>query len=481
MGPVLEAMGLRMGTSLVHLAASRDPRFADDPWNAIAPVLDGTSSPPDTRFVADIEAFRPLWADHMANSQRRRFAHSLSMLAIDVDQARRWWDPAKRVATAGSPLSDDEIVENPYVVSELDRGGRQSQPVSFMTVDRGFIAGHGPAGDVSPADRRRLRGGAVSSLRWASLQGDTLLGVPELRDAAARIPVPESVQIPDRWIEAESAFMAERMTVTDGEPQSVQLNDRRDIAGFLQRKLRARANRSLPSLGEAWHDLLTDTVSETSPSFDPSEPRVAAALDEQTRALEAITTRKASVLIGRAGTGKTTLLGALSRAPSQAGKVIFLAPTGKARVRLESRVAESTEVMTVAQYLFRLKRYDTARQEPIQGDACYDAHETIVVDESSMLTEDTLAALLATFTSAVKRLILVGDPAQLPPIGPGRPFADLVAHLRPLDVGPDEDLDDVAKRRGALASLTHEVRTVEGARSDTPPTRTLVYGRSYAA
>ena len=84
-----------------------------------------------------------------------------------------------------------------------------------------------------------------------------------------------------------------------------------------------------------------------------------------------------------------------------------------------------------------------------------------------MLTEDDLAAVLATFTGRVKRLILVGDPAQLPPIGPGRPFADLVAHLDPANDFDDEDPDEVQRRCGALARLTHEVRTVEGRQSDT--------------
>ena len=40
-----------------------------------------------------------------------------------------------------------------------------------------------------------------------------------------------------------------------------------------------------------------------------------------------------------------------------------------------------------------------------------------------MLTEGcALAAVVSTFTGRVRRLILVGDPAQLPPIGPGRPL-----------------------------------------------------------
>src|SRR5207249_1693423 len=57
---------------------------------------------------------------------------------------------------------------------------------------------------------------------------------------------------------------------------------------------------------------------------------------------------------------------------------------------------------------------------------------TVIVDESSMLTEDMLGALLDAL-QGVKRFIFVGDPAQLPPIGAGRPFVDIVAKLRPAD------------------------------------------------
>ena len=46
-----------------------------------------------------------------------------------------------------------------------------------------------------------------------------------------------------------------------------------------------------------------------------------------------------------------------------------------------------------------------------------------------MLTEEMLAATIEAL-AGVERLILCGDPRQLPPIGAGRPFADLVAFLR---------------------------------------------------
>jgi hypothetical protein len=60
------------------------------------------------------------------------------------------------------------------------------------------------------------------------------------------------------------------------------------------------------------------------------------------------------------------------------------------------------------------------------------AFGTVIVDEASMLTEDMLGALLDAL-QGVKRFVFVGDPAQLPPIGAGRPFVDIIAKLRPAD------------------------------------------------
>jgi hypothetical protein len=57
----------------------------------------------------------------------------------------------------------------------------------------------------------------------------------------------------------------------------------------------------------------------------------------------------------------------------------------------------------------------------------------VIVDECSMLTEEMMAALLEA-VSGVHRLIFVGDPRQLPPIGAGRPFADIIARLQPQDI-----------------------------------------------
>ena len=64
------------------------------------------------------------------------------------------------------------------------------------------------------------------------------------------------------------------------------------------------------------------------------------------------------------------------------------------------------------------------------------------------------------WTSATLRLILVGDPNQLPPIGVGRPFADLLGVL-------DEPSNDAERIAANVRSrLTVEVRTALGGPSD---------------
>ncbi|MCX7598141.1 MAG: ATP-dependent RecD-like DNA helicase, partial [Armatimonadetes bacterium] len=68
----------------------------------------------------------------------------------------------------------------------------------------------------------------------------------------------------------------------------------------------------------------------------------------------------------------------------------------------------------------------------ITGDKVADTSETVIVDEASMLTEEMLAAVFDAVRAA-KRVILAGDPRQLPPIGAGRPFVDIIARLRPED------------------------------------------------
>ena len=117
---------------------------------------------------------------------------------------------------------------------------------------------------------------------------------------------------------------------------------------------------------------------------------------EKATALERLVGSRIAVLIGQAGTGKTKVLKILLGQNEIVGtRVRLLAPTGKARVRLGQVTQREGEVQAVAQFLLGLKRYDT-RTGRYFTNAEWPKTEatTCVVDESSMLTEDMLAAVV---------------------------------------------------------------------------------------
>jgi hypothetical protein len=195
------------------------------------------------------------------------------------------------------------------------------------------------------------------------------------------------------------------------------------------------------------------------PATDDEEKRARA---EKSAALAELAEARFSVLTGPAGAGKTSVLGILCAQPEvREDGLLLLAPTGKARVRMQELVGAGAKAMTIAQFLNKHGRYDGRTGRYLISDRPKaTGYGTVIVDESSMLTEDMLGALLDAL-QGVKRFIFVGDPSQLPPIGAGRPFVDIVARLRPTDyetrfprVGP------------GYAELTIERRQVGADRPD---------------
>jgi len=481
LGATLEGMGLRLGTSLVReLLGSGALRNDENPWPLVAALLEGRQAPPRPVFAADLAIAGRTWS--VLPTKRRDFLHLLSRLDVSSDAATRWQEPQRRDASTRTPVSDVAVLANPYRLAEVDlgsgRGENQEGPITVGTIDRGLL-GALPAPTPAPVDPplagamdpRRVRAALVAVLRDAARRGDTLLAEGDAAERVAALDLSSPLILPPYFLEGLPDLGTEVLRTTTPDPDGVdvpivQLTERATITSTLTNKLLARAGKGIPSLGEDWQRLLTDAIGTG--KIDLSDERHVAALKEQAEAIERVTTRRLSCLVGSAGTGKTSVLGALLRSSRLVGEgVLLLAPTGKARVRLAQ--AAAGEAMTVSQFLYRQGRYDGARQRPLtsastaaaKAKGLYTGKRTVVVDECSMLTEDDLAAIIGALNLGfVQRLILVGDPNQLPPIGPGRPFADLVSLLdRACDapVGtPQRDAD------GALARLQVQLRTAGG-------------------
>ncbi|MFC2115427.1 ATP-dependent RecD-like DNA helicase, partial [Bacteroidota bacterium] len=213
-----------------------------------------------------------------------------------------------------------------------------------------------------------------------------------------------------------------------------QLTRLNKMGELIRNRIIKRMNAKRLEVNADWRAILNTTL-DTGQNGNYSEDEDKART-EKIEALKELAESRFSVLIGSAGTGKTTLLSILSKQDEiREGGVLFLAPTGKARVRMDE-VAKELRIpaYTIAQFLNGLDRFDGKNQTyHLSESRREESYETIILDEASMLTEEMLAALIDGI-KGFKRLILVGDDRQLPPIGSGRPFVDIINYLKPENI-----------------------------------------------
>jgi exodeoxyribonuclease V alpha subunit len=122
-------------------------------------------------------------------------------------------------------------------------------------------------------------------------------------------------------------------------------------------------------------------------------------------------------ITGGAGTGKTTVLRTALRAFSLMGYAIHaVALSGRAAMRLHESIGFTT--MTIAGFL---------RNPPL--DSTGSDKNLLVIDEASMVDLPTMYRIVTHIHPSV-RIVLTGDPDQLPPIGCGKVLADIVHSKR---------------------------------------------------
>ncbi len=174
---------------------------------------------------------------------------------------------------------------------------------------------------------------------------------------------------------------------------------------------------------------------------------------QQRQAVELAARRQLMLLTGGPGTGKTTSLrGVLSLFEALGLKTALAAPTGRAAKRLgELCGAEGTTIHRLLETRFDPKTdqltFAHNERDPLKVDA-------VIVDETSMVDITLMSALL----SALKedcRLVLVGDPDQLPSVGPGNLLSDLLRSGRVPTVRLTEVFRQAAQ--SAIIRTAHQV------------------------
>ncbi|MFL6240541.1 MAG: AAA family ATPase [Actinomycetes bacterium] len=187
---------------------------------------------------------------------------------------------------------------------------------------------------------------------------------------------------------------------------------------------------------------------------------------EQADAVRGVAAHGVSVLTGGPGTGKSrTVSAVVALANSMDARLALAAPTGRAAKRLEELAGD--EAVTLHRLLGAQGTSGSfARGEMWPLDA-----DLVVVDEVSMLDVELAAALVEACADGT-RLLLVGDPDQLPSIGAGRVLGDVLDS----DVLPVTSLTRLHRQAegGSIAQLAAAIRGGELPRVDDPEREVVV-------
>lgn len=419
LGPMLAAAGLNRGVPLARRVLDGLPA-GEDPWEALERAIDQNLDGLVGRMS------RKAWKQLVSDRERYRQLRVMSRFAVTVPQARELFDG----------LDPASVLANPYVLYESELAPELALP----TVDRGLFPRDASSVQAlkadpieepinEPHDDRRVRAASKHVLERAAQLGHTLLDEPGLRKRLADLELDPRCDPGDTAFDiaaAEFPPLLIQVTMAREASRGWQLERLAAVAGAIREEVNSR--REAPALEVVWD--WGERIDAVLPAIESPDATEARARAEKAQALEVLIRSRISVLIGPAGTGKTSMLEALCADPDiEAGGVLLLSPTGKAAVQLAARTKKPAKAL--AQFLGKHERwdFDSGEYYLVLDAKRFAGARTVVIDEASMLTEEMLAATIDALTG-VERLILCGDPRQLPPIGAGRPFADLVALLR---------------------------------------------------
>jgi exodeoxyribonuclease V alpha subunit len=305
--------------------------------------------------------------------------------------------------------------EDPYRLTEVEG-------VGFVRADKIALAA-----DVPPESDKRAQAAALYTVREAENAGNSFLPIEELAARTTKLI----------GLAADPAVLADARGLVDDEGsgriyREGTLESERAVAETLARRLAAP-----PHLD---HDPGEYEPDEDAPEGDVTPEQWAAVLG----AFES----RISILTGGPGVGKTRATKEIVAAAEAAGaKIALCAPTGRAARRLQETTGH--EAQTIHRMLEWIPGGDPGfgpgRPLPV---------ELVIVDESSMLNL-RLAEVLLEGLAETTHIVFVGDADQLPPIGAGKPFEDMIAS----GAAPVVRLTQIFRQaaRSMITTAAHEI------------------------
>ncbi len=282
---------------------------------------------------------------------------------------------------------------------------------------------------IQDDDERRLVGAVEASCAHRLAAGDTWHDVDSLRDAVAH-----RLGLPRKAADRALVLAVERGAVVR-HADGFQLPGAWAMERFVAKRIvDMAAGRFVPAQRRIEYPLTPDEVHTALDQFDAA--RGYPLTQEQRSAVWMATTEPVSALLGGPGVGKTTVLRAVHAICARSHRTVHQAALSG---RAAQRMAEATgrPASTIASLLARMET----------GALTLDDEPLLVIDESSMVDLGILYRLLARIPLGV-RLLLVGDPGQLPPIGFG-----LVFHVLAVDSAVPRTTLTLPQRQTAASGI----------------------------
>lgn len=434
---VLDVIGLSVAVAPLRSAVimGEEKSFRE---NTFAWLDEKTPKLPGMNINAtDAAKFRRSWKLR-SDDERRLLRDILPRFDLPKDQIGKILSSKRSENCLEADL--EEITDNPYLLTEQFIGDDPDDIIPFSRIDHGIFPSPDLGGEFlhDIDDWRRLRALCVDRLRYETKHAFLSCGqlLQDVNKSLSFLPDWKRVEFTSRYLEVDRRNLEGALTFReeDGSEYAYLLavyDSEREIEGRI-RRLAGFSDITFksPVTTKHWRDLLFEP---TSPLAAKNRKDYDEAIIAQAEVCGKIFTRPISIVCGAAGTGKTTIIRAILQAIEKAHGVeasfLLLAPTGKAADRIREKTGK--DASTIHSFLAKHGWLNPNLTLKSSGGQKEDKVTTFVIDEASMLNLELMAALFKAINwSAVQRLIIVGDPNQLPPIGRGKVFADIIDWLR---------------------------------------------------
>ena len=390
----------------------------------------------------------------------------LSMLNLKPFQFQRIIDGKLKLPSGWIRSFDDDvkrthdtlsIIENPYLLYEdyqcwLDShddvyGEELDSPIDLFKIDIAYFphTRFKPRIDIQRSmsfiDKRRIRALVIRHLNTLENTGDCFTDAQSLQKALAAYPlfydIGSDYALPDNFLHPISSELSNHF---QEEPKKLVLTEANDTTYFYlanvyeaEKNVEEKITTLLlsPDNGDTFNKLpvyIKTSVDKLKKiigdHFDEK-----GFIEERENLYKSIFSKKLYVVSGSAGSGKSyeilNIISHLEKEENQ--KCLLLAPTGKAALRLSNdKDFPNIKASTIDKFIVDVNNKKISAAELRE-------YKNVIIDETSMvdlLKFNRLLSLLNFNEPSFKRLILIGDPNQLPAIGYGRILADIISFLR---------------------------------------------------